>query len=143
MSGFSDKPHKGKITNWSFVNEGRTVIGIHHGTGGFIRTGTLVNHNIGTGEIETRNSRYTLTSEPVPTILQSTARCFRLVRDRVIRDTTLAKAGSTVYRQTDYDYGLSADDTRYFNQLHVTVTLREDGRAPGFTVPMIDLEEIL
>lgn len=52
------------------------------------------------------------------------------------------KKGTIVYRAVDYDYGLARDDT-YDNGIeHISVTLKEDGSTPYFTVPKHDLEII-
>lgn len=52
------------------------------------------------------------------------------------------KAGTIVYSQTGWDYGLANDDSRATGIEHKTVTLNADGDYPGFTVPVFDLEEI-
>lgn len=51
-------------------------------------------------------------------------------------------AGTIVYRQNCYDYGISSDDTRITGVEHVTMTLRQDGGYPGFAVPVHVLEEV-
>lgn len=59
----SDKPHKGVIKNWHKKDHGGFSVIL--GTTGdrdefWIRTSAIVNHDEATGEVETRNSRYTL-----------------------------------------------------------------------------------
>jgi hypothetical protein len=64
---------------------------------------------------------------------------------RMLRDSKLeprATAGTAVYEQAGYDYGLSSDDTRITGIEHISVTLNEDGDYPGFTVPVHDLEPL-
>lgn len=51
-------------------------------------------------------------------------------------------AGTVVYRQSGYDYGLSNDDSRVTGIEHVTMTLNSDGGYPGFTVPVHAIGEI-
>ncbi len=63
----------------------------------------------------------------------------------VLKDSGLCKeatAGSIVYRQTGYDYGLAADDTRATGIEHITVTMKRSGGNPGFTIPRRDLDPI-
>lgn len=65
----SEKPHKGIITNWFTLPVGSVGLGYvicghveghpEWGNGG-IRTSYVIAHDAATGEIETRNSRYTL-----------------------------------------------------------------------------------
>ena len=50
-------------------------------------------------------------------------------------------AGTVVYEQIKHDYGLSSDDTRHTGVQHITVTLKENGDYPGFTVPVHELGE--
>jgi hypothetical protein len=67
-AGMSDKPHKGSIENWfkqeitgdgGYIIRGRFVDHpLFAGETG--HTSLVLSHNEGTGEIETRNSRYTL-----------------------------------------------------------------------------------
>jgi len=49
-------------------------------------------------------------------------------------------AGTVVYKSTRYDYGLASDDTRYTGVEHISVTLKEDGDYPFFTVPKHNLQ---
>ena len=67
----NEKPHKGKIVDWVKVpvgDRGEVVFGraIDHPefAGHSIRTSFVVSHDEATGEIETRNSRYTLVGSP-------------------------------------------------------------------------------
>ncbi len=62
-----EKPHKGRIGRWTRIttlNDKVCVAGLaleHPEFGGhYMRTSYLVSHDEETGEIETRNSRYTL-----------------------------------------------------------------------------------
>ena len=65
-----EKPHKGSITSWSKLHIDDTFglgwCAIGHNAehldfgSGVIRTSYVVKHDEATGEIETRNSRYTL-----------------------------------------------------------------------------------
>jgi hypothetical protein len=59
-----------------------------------------------------------------------------LLDDRVIRGEVMAKRGDFVYDQIGYDYGLASDDTRWTGIEHTSVTLKENGDYPGFTVPV-------
>jgi hypothetical protein len=62
---------------------------------------------------------------------------------RVLKDSALCKeavAGSIVFRQSGYDYGLASDDTRTTGVKHISVTLKRSGDYPGFTIPLCDLE---
>ena len=52
------------------------------------------------------------------------------------------KSGAVVYRNYGYDYGCSNDDTRYTGIEHISVTLKEDGTYPFFTVPICFLDEV-
>jgi hypothetical protein len=65
----SDKPHNGELHDWfkmpaGDLGLGFVVFGRSHGHpvwgGGEMRTSYVVAHDEATGEIETRNSRYTL-----------------------------------------------------------------------------------
>ena len=67
---------------------------------------------------------------------------YRVLRERILRGQTMAKAGDFVYDQAGYDYGLASDDTRMTGVQHTTVTLKEDGGYPGFTIPAADLEAV-
>lgn len=53
-----------------------------------------------------------------------------------------AVVGTVVYRASQHDYGLAADDTRITGIEHVSVSLERNGRYPTFTVPLRDLEPI-
>lgn len=62
---------------------------------------------------------------------------------RVLKDSALcqdAKAGTVVFKQTMYDYGLAADDTAITGIEHISVSLKRHGGYPGFTIPLRDLE---
>ena len=50
------------------------------------------------------------------------------------------KAGTIVYDQEVYDYGLAREDTWETGVEHISVTLKENGDYPGFTVAAQDLE---
>lgn len=67
---------------------------------------------------------------------------YKLKTDRKIRGTLYAKAGDVVYACCGYDYGCANDDTRMLGFEHISVTLKEDGGYPFFTVPIAVLEEI-
>lgn len=66
----AEKPHKGVLHHWSrrHIDEdlglGWCAYGFNHAHpdwgGGVMRTSYVVKHDEATGEIETRNSRYTL-----------------------------------------------------------------------------------
>ena len=62
---------------------------------------------------------------------------YRLKADRFehLKDTI-------VYTCNKYDYGLAFDDELITGIPHQSVTLREDGDYPSFTVPCVDLEKI-
>jgi hypothetical protein len=62
---------------------------------------------------------------------------------RVLKDSQLCKeavAGSIVFKQSGYDYGLARDDTNFTGIEHISVTLKRSGGYPGFTIPLCDLE---
>ena len=61
---------------------------------------------------------------------------------KMLADRFEHKAGTVVYRQRLYDYGLASDDTSYTGIEHISVTLEEDGGYPGFTIPVHQLEGI-
>lgn len=67
---------------------------------------------------------------------------YRVKSDRIERGETWAKAGDIVYDIRGYDYGLASDDTRYSGIQHISVTFKEDGDYPSFTIPVRQLEEI-
>jgi hypothetical protein len=67
---------------------------------------------------------------------------FRVLREREIRGEVHAKAGTIVYGAKGYDYGLASDDSRATGLQHRSVTLKEDGDYPFFTIPERDLELI-
>lgn len=50
--------------------------------------------------------------------------------------------GTIVYECVKYDYGLARDDTYATGESHISVTLKEDGDYPSFTVPTSDLVQI-
>lgn len=49
--------------------------------------------------------------------------------------------GTFVYDTVGHDYGLASADSRMTGVEHVTVTLKADGKPPGFTIPKHMLEE--
>lgn len=62
---------------------------------------------------------------------------------RILKDSGLCKeavAGTIVFRQSGYDYGLARDDTEATGIEHISVTLKRSGGYPGFTIPLRDLE---
>lgn len=64
---------------------------------------------------------------------------------RVIREDRAAmevEIGDIVYDSIKHDYGLANDDTRITGIEHVSVTFKEDGDYPFFTIPRQDLEEL-
>lgn len=63
---------------------------------------------------------------------------WRLLRDSDITD---APAGCVVYAAED-DMGMAAFDTKITGTERVSVSLRDDGGFPFFTVPRADLEEL-
>lgn len=68
-----------------------------------------------------------------------------LTRYKMLRDSLIepkAKAGTIVYKQSGYDYGLAADDTRMTGIPHISVTLNPDGGYPGFTAPVTILGDL-
>lgn len=52
------------------------------------------------------------------------------------------KEGTIVYDTRGYDYGCASDDTRETGYEHISVTLKEDGGYPFFTVPVTALEKL-
>lgn len=64
---------------------------------------------------------------------------------RMLKDSDLnpdVKAGDIVYEALDYDYGLARDDTLITKIKHISVTTKEDGSSPLFTVKEKNLEKI-
>lgn len=61
---------------------------------------------------------------------------FILKCDRTLGCETVAKKGEAVYKFTGYDYGLSKDDTLYFDEAHISVTKDPTGEGYFFTVPV-------
>lgn len=53
-----------------------------------------------------------------------------------------AMVGETVYLCRGYDYGCASDDTRATGIEHVSVTYKEDGEYPFFTIPRGALRKI-
>lgn len=47
--------------------------------------------------------------------------------------------GEIVYRLQFNDYGLASDDTHYTGIEHISVTYKDDGNYPSFTIPLEDL----
>ena len=45
------------------------------------------------------------------------------------------QVGAVVYDLTKHDYGLARDDTNHTGVPHVSVTMKEDGDYPSFTIP--------
>lgn len=50
--------------------------------------------------------------------------------------------GTICYRPTGHDYGLAGDDTRMTGHPHVSMTLKEDGDYPTFTIREDHLEKL-
>lgn len=61
---------------------------------------------------------------------------------RADRAAMPVEVGDVVYNSAKYDYGLANDDTRITGIEHVSVTFKEDGDYPFFTIPRQDLEQI-
>jgi hypothetical protein len=66
---------------------------------------------------------------------------------KMIRYQTLNKrfgheAGTIVYQARGHDYGLARDDTHFTGIDHVSVSLKEDGDYPFFTIPVDHLVQI-
>ncbi len=59
---------------------------------------------------------------------------------KLLKDRFDYKVGTIVYDQSGYDYGLSREDTEDTGIEHISVTLKENGDYPGFTVAVRDLE---
>lgn len=51
-----------------------------------------------------------------------------------------AVKGTVVYPLIGWDYGSANEDTRVFDIEHISVTLKENGDYPYFTIPLNDLE---
>lgn len=69
-------------------------------------------------------------------------RKYRVKFDLTIHGELCAKAGDIVYDTKGYDYGCASDDTRMFGYEHISVSSKEDGDYPFFTIPLGHLEEI-
>lgn len=52
-------------------------------------------------------------------------------------------AGTKVVKAKYHDYGLSNDDTRHTGVEHTSVSLKEDGDYPFFTIPVYKLREVV
>jgi len=64
---------------------------------------------------------------------------YRLIRgDRASQNV---KAGDIVYGCIYHDYGSANADTRDTGIDHISVSLKEDGGYPYFTIPRADLKE--
>lgn len=59
---------------------------------------------------------------------------------RADRAASAVQVGDVVYDCKSHDYGCANDDTRLTGIEHVSVTLKEDGDYPFFTIPSGDLE---
>lgn len=75
-------------------------------------------------------------------VLLVTVRAFKVLKERVLGGLVMAKMGDIVYEQLGHDYGLANDDTSFTGEQHVSVTLKETGDYPGFTIPLVQLEEL-
>ena len=64
-----------------------------------------------------------------------TEKAFKLKEDRFNY-----KAGTRVYEWAGYDYGLACEDSYFFKEPHVSVTINQDQAHPFFTVPVRLLE---
>jgi hypothetical protein len=49
---------------------------------------------------------------------------------------TDVKKGDIVFHCMKWDYGVANDDTRYFGEEYISVTLDKNGDYPFFTVPV-------
>ena len=58
----------------------------------------------------------------------------------LLNNTPYAQAGARVYELMHHDYRLARDDTNLTGVPHVSVTLKEDGDYPSFTVAEEELE---
>lgn len=67
---------------------------------------------------------------------------FRVLKQRVLRGEIMAEVGDIVFDQIGHDYGLASDDTRFTGIEHRSVTKKEDGDYPGFTISVYHIEEI-
>jgi len=67
---------------------------------------------------------------------------YRVRNTRILHGETMAEAGQVVYQCFKCDYGLASDDSRITGIEHASVTLKEDGDYPSFTIPKRDLELI-
>lgn len=68
-----------------------------------------------------------------------------LTKYKIIRADRAAipvEVGDIVYESAKVDYGLANDDTRLTGIPHVSVSLKEDGDYPFFTIPLKDLEVV-
>lgn len=57
-------------------------------------------------------------------------------------DRDLLPPGTDVYRAEIWDCGIAGDDSRTTGAEHISVSLKPDGSAPFFTIPVSLLKEI-
>lgn len=67
-------------------------------------------------------------------------KAYKMLRDSTVNPSV--KAGDSVYDIKGWDYGCANDDTRMTGVEHTSVTLKDDGDYPFFTVLKRDLEPI-
>lgn len=60
----------------------------------------------------------------------------------LLQDRFEHKAGTKVYDCHGYDYGCARDDTEFTGLQHQSVTLKEDGDYPFFSVPTAHLKPL-
>ena len=69
-----------------------------------------------------------------------TIKKFKIIR--ADRAAMQVEVDDIVYDSVKHDYGLASDDTRITGIEHVSVTFKEDGDYPFFTIPRADLQEV-
>lgn len=67
---------------------------------------------------------------------------YKVLRARELNGTVYARVGDIVYDCKSHDYGTASDDTRAFGIQHTSVSSKEDGDYPFFTIPLRDLEKL-
>lgn len=66
---------------------------------------------------------------------------YRVLRADRAADKSLA-VGQAVYDCKSHDYGMASDDSRLTGIEHTSVTHKEDGDYPFFTIPVADIERV-
>lgn len=69
-------------------------------------------------------------------------RRFITINDRYLHGGSAVEAGAVVYEFKHDDFGLAQQESRLVGVPFISVTLREDGAYPSFTIPVEYLHEL-